>query len=314
MIYTVTLNPAIDETIELKRLEANGVSEFLSLSRLAAGKGVNVSRALKTLGQESVPVVLIGSSGVPLFRTQMAEVSLPWVSFSYEGETRVSNTLIFQENACNTHIRKPGRVPENFDLRPVEEYLYSSVEAEDVVVLSGSLPEGLGEDTYARLIGNLNDRGVLTVLDTSGSALDEGITACPFCLKINLDEFIDFAAQSEEDAGDFKETLRSLHRGGISLVIITMGQEGAMLFDGESLLFARSKDKLKEMEQRYTVGSGDVFLAAFLAAMQSGRNLEECLKEAVACGAANALKPGAAIFDPDDRQRYLAVIEFKKEK
>ena len=313
MIYTLSLNPAIDETIELKRLETNGVSEFVSLTRLAAGKGVNVSRALKTLGRESVPVVLIGSGGVPFFRTQMAEAALPWISFSFEGDPRISNTLIFKENACNTHIRRPGKVPDGFDLKPIEEYLYSRVEADDIVVLSGSLPEGLSDDTYARLISNLNDRGVLTVLDASGKALEEGISSCPFCLKINMDEFIDFTEQTEEDAGDFKETLRALHREGISLIIITMGQEGAMLFDGENLFFAHSKDKLLDMEQRYTVGCGDVFLAAFLDAMQSELPLEECLKQALATAAANALTPGAAIFDPDDKKRYLAVMEMKKE-
>ena len=314
MIYTLTLNPAIDETIELKRLVTGGVSEFVSLSRLAAGKGVNVSRALKTLGAESVPVVLLGSSGVPLFRTQMAEAELPWVSFSFEGETRISSTLIFQENASNTHIRKPGKVPDNFEMKAIEDFLLSRVKPEDVVVFSGSLPDGLPEDTYARLIRPLNERGVLTVLDSSGSALEEGIGACPFCLKINMDEFIDFAEQPEEDAGNFKDTLRTLHREGISLIVITMGQEGAMLSDGERLIFARTKDKLKEMEQRYTVGCGDVFLAAFLHNMQSGENLEECLRQAVACGSANALVPGAAVFNPEDRQRYLAVTEIREEK
>lgn len=313
MIYTVTLNPAIDETIGVARLEVNGVSEAETLSRQAAGKGINVSRALKTLGRESVPVVLLGNRDIPFFREEMAAAGLPWVSFSYDGEVRTSQTLVFGENGFNTHIRKPGSLPAGYDPQPLFRYLLEKAEKNDYVVFSGGLPAGLAKETYGELIRTLNGKGVLTILDTHGEALAAGIAAAPFCLKINMDEFIDFAGEPEEDTRDFKGTLAALHAGGISLVVITMGREGAMLHDGEQFLFVRTRDKIKELEQRYALGCGDVFLAALVNGFEEKLSLEECLKEAVATAAANTLLPGAARFNPRDRQRFLAVMEVKRE-
>jgi 1-phosphofructokinase family hexose kinase len=314
MIYTVTANPAIDEVLAIEELMVGGVSRVQATVRQAGGKGINVSRALHTLGTASQTLALIGEESAVFFEQALAREGLSLVPFLQPGSNRVSRTLVFRTNVFNTHLREDGPVgsPEAADA--LFAWLDARLAQGDYLVLSGSLPPGVPDGFYSRLIALATSRDALAFLDTSGEALTEGIGAVPFCLKVNLDEFIEFSQQSEEDRADFKQRLLELHQGGISLVVITMGSEGAVLFDGEQYFHARSPEGETAADaQRYAVGSGDAFLAGLLVALGESRPIEDCLAWGVACGAANALLPGSAFFQREDADAAYGGIIRRRE-
>lgn len=313
MIYTVTMNPAVDELITVESLRREAVSNVLTVEKVAGGKGINVGRALRTLGVESEQLALLGNDTRDLFRRLMKAENLELTPFFHDGDTRVSRTLVFQEECLNTHLKERGRVTEYVLVKEMKKYLEKKLQQGDVIVLSGSVPEGVDDDVYASMIELARSRDVLTFLDTSGAALEAGINAIPFCLKINLDEFIDFTIQPNEDVAEFKQTAARLFHSGISLIVITMAAEGAVLYDGEQYLYAKIKDERGEFDQRYGVGSGDAFLAGFLAAFIQAREIRQCLSWGVACGSANALQPGSARFAYEDFERLQDQVEIRRE-
>ena len=297
MIYTITLNPAIDETIELASFNAGGVSSLLGNRQAIGGKGINVSRALGALGKENEALAVVGENSRAFFEEGARGEGIKLRIFGHEGATRTSSTIVFREECVNTHVRRPQTIGgATAILGEIGEWLRGNLIRGDYVVFAGSLAEGFAADAYATLIAIAQEKGTLAVLDTSGEALEAGIAARPFAMKINIDEFIDMAEQPEEDKADFKSAIAGLHEGGIALVVITMGAGGAVLSDGETFLHARLDLERAENEPVYAVGSGDALLAGFIAGLADEKPLAECLRLGVACGTVSTKNEGAAVF------------------
>ena len=314
MIYTITVNPAIDEIMAVDRLVVDGDASILSIVRQPGGKGINVSRGLRTLGVDSQALALIGDASLAFFSDTLARESITLQPFTYAGTTRISRTLVFQKDFFNTHLKERGRIDTPAVFEKLFSYLERELQQGDIVVLAGSVPEGLGQDVYERIIALCREKLALSFLDSSGLPLENGIAAAPFCVKLNLDEFADFTEQSSEDVAEFKETALHLIEAGISYVIITLGIEGAVLFDGSSYYLARVDQGQSDNAQHYTVGSGDAFMAGFVRALSEGRSTEACLAHAVACGTANTLMPGSALFTKSDAGRMEKLVHITQEK
>ena len=313
MIYTVTANPAIDEIITVDHLKKNGVSDIKSVEKYMGGKGVNTGRALKSLGKKSRVLVLLASSDRDFVMDECKKEDMEILPFCFEGHTRISRTIVFQGDCFNTHLKEKGSFNDKKAPGELKKYLQQNLKDGDYLMLSGSLPEGLDEYFYSDLIEDAKKKNVLTFLDTSGLALEKGIESVPFCLKVNLDEFIEFSEQSKTDVADFKMTAKALFKYGISLIIITMGSEGAVLYDGENFHHARVKLEKNNFEQSYGVGSGDSFFAGFVSAMQEEKDIKECMIDATACGAANALMTGSARFNLGDVKSMMENVQISKE-
>lgn len=314
MIYTVTLNPAVDELIKLKWFNRNGVSETVSLGQQPAGKGINVGRALRSLGLDSLQVVLLGEQSRQYFADKLDEADLPARLFCYPGSARTSQTLVFLEDGVNTHIKRPGVYRDNGSLEELRSWLVQSVEPGDSVVLAGSLPEGVPDSFYLELIRELHERQAVCFLDSSGAPLEQALEGHPFCVKINLDEFIDFAEQSDEDVEEFRASARQLFERGVSLIVITMGAEGAVCFNGEEFFHARQLLPENSGEQFVGVGSGDAFMAGLISGLDSGRPLEGALTRAVACGTANGFADGSGVFAVKEVEKLEETVNVTREK
>ena len=188
MIYTVTLNPAIDKTVVIENFRAGGVNRVASVREDAGGKGINVSKCLKNLGEKSVAaMILAGDTGAKLER-MLGELGIPVLSVWTEGENRTNLKIIDPANRANTDINEPGPVVSAVLLEQFKEKLGSRIQPEDVVILSGSLPAGVDRGLYGEWTVYFRSVGACVYLDADGEPMQKGMKAIPYMIKPNNDE------------------------------------------------------------------------------------------------------------------------------
>jgi 1-phosphofructokinase/tagatose 6-phosphate kinase len=308
VIVTVTLNAALDRTLTVpnfQRGQRHRASQGLSL---AGGKGINVARALKRL---SVPVVATGLAGGRTGTRIVEELTSEAILSDFvriEHESRTSTAVVDPTDATYTEINEWGpRVrPEELEMLLEKlEYLSRGAQA---VVFAGSLPRDVGDGFYAEAIRELNRRGVLTVLDSEGQPLRLGVQAEPALVSPNQREAESLVGQEFNDDEEFMLGLDAIAEMGARGVLITQ-ESGCFALLREERETRRFRATAPQVEPLSAVGSGDVLLAAYLAARLEGRPPEEALRTAVAAGAAATLEVGAGRFEPREAARLTAAVE-----
>jgi 1-phosphofructokinase family hexose kinase len=297
VIVTVTLNAALDRSLTVPNFQRGHRHRASESLTLAGGKGINIARALKRL---EVPVVATGLAGGRTGTRIVEELTAEAILNDFvriRGESRTSTAVVDPMGGTYTEINEWGPEVSADELDVLREKLLYLSGAADVVVFCGSLPRGVAEGFYADAIRELNRRGVRTVLDSEGQPLRLGVEAEPWLVSPNQREAESLAGQEFSDDEDFLVALDTIAERGARNVLITQ----------ETGCFARLREERRDrrlhamaprLEPTSAVGSGDVLLAAFLAALRDERPPEEALRAAVAAGAASTLAVGAGIFDP----------------
>ncbi len=299
MILTVTPNAAVDKTFRVEGFCLDRVHRPAAAHTVAGGKGINVARVYQTLGGRAVCTGLLGGVQGQIVARALSAENLANQFVPCEGETRLCIAVIDPNTGTQTEINESGpevsRRSVSQLLRRVQSLL--SQQAFDFVVLSGSLPPGAPDSLYAELIALARSGGVRTVLDTSGAALREGLAAKPWMVKPNrveLESVIDTASGPPPSVeADFVARARRLREGGVEMVAVTLGAEGAILVCEQNIAY---RSTAPEIAFASAVASGDAFLAAFLWAWTEGaqpRDPESALRLATGAGAANAAVLGA---------------------
>ncbi|MBP5094104.1 MAG: 1-phosphofructokinase [Abditibacteriota bacterium] len=290
MIITVTPNTAVDKTYMVHGFALDKVNRPESAHTVPGGKGVNVSRVLRTLGVDTIATGFIAGSAGAMIEHGLTNEEIPHDFVRTEGESRLCMGIIDPENGTQTEINEAGPNISEEDLNALKDKIISLLPSADYIAFCGSVPAGIPDDFYAEMIKTANDAGVKTVLDSSGVQLRNGIKASPKIIKPNTNE-LSQVAETEiftlEEILDGAKTFRTLY--GVETVAVTMGRTGAMVIRGDEAYAAKSP----EIEFVSAVGSGDSFLAAFMAAEMKGCSLGECLEWATAAGAANAAISGS---------------------
>ncbi len=284
-ILTVTLNPAIDKTVRIagfslgKDFRTNDI--FLS----AGGKGVNVSQVLKSLGAKTKACGFVGGAAGWFIVDQLRRDDIPTIFIPLKEETRTSLTIIDTSRGKITRILEYGPRVSRVDFRLFKERFMANLSECAFVVFSGRNAYGLSDSTYRQLIQLTKRLGVLSVLDTSGPALIEGLKARPFIIKPNVREAESIVKNKLRSLKQIKEATRYLHNKGIAIVIVSMGFRGAVFSNGrESCHVLPPMIKTKN-----TVGCGDALVGGFLYSWMQSRDFVASCVMAVACGTANAL-------------------------
>jgi 1-phosphofructokinase family hexose kinase len=271
------------------------------------------------LGSSVVALGLVGQNEAELFGEMLSRAGIENRLIAIPGATRASVTILDRASRTETHLREPGWTPPPDALSRVEADV-ESLGAGDWVVFAGSLPPGLPDGTYEKLIRLCNLRGAHTLLDASGAALLCGVAASPTALKPNLFELwqIDqprtsVAAEqnlSDVPMDDILAAARRLQDRGISQVIVSMGERGVLGLNPEGQAWAVRV--ALDRAAIDSVGSGDALVGGWVSGQQQGSSFLQSLRIGVACGAANTLVAGAGRLLGEDTERLLRRVQVKE--
>ncbi|MGC8527750.1 1-phosphofructokinase [Acidiphilium sp.] len=289
-VITLTLNPAIDETILLDRLSPGTVHRARSVAFHAGGKGVNVASCLADWG--GIPVIaagLLGRANEAPFARLFASKAIRDECLRVPGETRTNVKLAHAGET--TDINLPGLEVTAESVRAVRERLLGLAAPGSVVLLAGSLPAGVDEGLYAELTASLAARGACVLLDSSGPPLARALAGGtpPWCIKPNRAELEALAGRRLPDAVTVRDAARGLLGRGVALVAVSLGAEGALFVTGEDCLHAA----LPPMRAASTVGAGDAMVAGIIAGIHAGEGIEGIARLGTAFAAAKLRAPGA---------------------
>jgi len=303
MILCITPNPAIDRTILLPGLVLGNVHRAQKVIVAAGGKGLNVARAIRTLGGEPLCMGFAGGHTGRLL-AELAEKdgfhsAWTWI----DSETRTCTILVSQDGDA-TLINEPGIPVSTFDWGRLRQDILAQLSSVGLVCISGSLPPASSAEEFQGLLKILVGAGKQVWVDTSGAALNTALGHPDISIKVNGAEISEFLGFEVKDLATAGRALTILGNQGLTASVITLGSAGALLASREGRWYARGP----QVDVVSTVGSGDSFLGGLVSALDAGRDWADALRDAVAAGTANALLPGGAQFRLQDFEKIRKQI------
>jgi 1-phosphofructokinase family hexose kinase len=307
MIITVTLNAAIDKTLEVPNFRLGRRHRSVEQTTMAGGKGVNVARALKRLGQ---PVIATGLAGGPTgtrIVEQLTEESILNDFVRIREESRSNTAVTDPTTGEQTEINERGPAVSAQEVELFCDKLLYLARGAQICVFAGSLPRRIEPTLYADLIRELRKLGVTTIVDTDGDPLRQAVRAEPSVVSPNVLEAEELVGHEFNDDEDRLIAVSEMIELGAREAIMTSddGCFAKVADEGGSQLY---RLRVEPLETYSAVGSGDAFLAGYVAARYSGRPPAECLRFGVACGAESTQHIGAGVIDPREAERLESEI------
>ncbi len=303
-IATVTLNPAIDQTVQVDHFRPNTVNYAMSMLFDAGGKGINVASFLADAGLTPAVTGFLGQENADTFERFFASKRIEDQFVRIPGRTRIGVKIVDEANQQTTDINMPGLPPTTEAMHDLYQAIERLAASCDWFVLSGTLPPGVPVTTYASLITLLKQHGKQVVLDTSREALYEGLQAGPTIVKPNVDELRQLTGQALSDDLALEQAARQLLDRGIQLVVISMGERGALFVDSATTLLAIPP----RVMVKSTVGAGDAMVAGLLAGHARGLSLPDCARLATAFSLGAITRIGSHLPAPDVMQSYFQQV------
>ena len=257
MITTVALNPALDKIYFVDGFEAGKMYRVREMIESAGGKGVNVARVAKTLGEDTVAIGFKGGAAGSWIEAQLKKLGVRTRFVEVKGETRTNNNIIDRNRNTETEILEMGPIISSVDMGRFLQIYKETLEYSKGVVLSGGLPQGIPVDYYKTLIEVAKLYKLPIILDASGEALSEGMKAKPYMIKPNLRELENLAKRNLTKTSDILEVCREIISLGIEVVTVSMGKEGAILVSDNKCIRA----KAPAVTAINSIGSGDAMVA-----------------------------------------------------
>ena len=301
MIYTVTLNPAIDYYVVMKEFVEGNLNTAEEGYTLAGGKGINVSKVLKNFGKESVALGFVGGFTGSFIKDDMKACNIAERFIELEENTRINMKLKTEKTESEIAGKSPKISKENIE-KLLDEI--KNIKKDDILILSGSVPNTIDKGIYGEIIEKLPE-GTKVILDTRGEpftkALDKGV----FLTKPNIDELSEFFQKRLETTEEIVEAGKKLRAMGNENVIISMGKEGSILIS-EKGVYKGNAPKGKLIS---SVGAGDSMVAGITYGLIEGKELEEAYKFGIASGSATAFSEGLTTFETMENLLNEIIIE-----
>ncbi len=310
MIITVTLNAAIDKTLAVPNFRLGRRHRAVEQTAMAGGKGVNVARTLRALGQ---PVIATGVAGGPTGTRIVENLTEEGILNDFvriREESRTSTAVVDPTSGEQTEINEHGPHVSDGELELFVDKLLYLAKGAAVCVLAGSLPRGVDAELYGRIIDEMKRLGVTTVLDAEGEPMRAATKRGPDVVSPNELEAEGLVGYEFSDEEDRRSGVREMVEMGARESIMTLSDGClALLGDGERRVYRAT---LEPLEPVSAVGSGDAFLAGFVAARYGGRSHEDALRFAVACGAESTQHFGAGRVEQREVERLVPEVRVEE--
>jgi 1-phosphofructokinase/tagatose 6-phosphate kinase len=308
LIITVTLNAAIDRTLTVPSFRPGRRHRSVEQRTMAGGKGVNVARTLKTLGQPVIATGFAGGSTGTRIVEMLTEESIICDFMRIREESRTNLSVVDPTTGEQTEVNERGPAVSGKEMELFRDKLLYLARGADIVVFAGSLPRGVEPDTYANLIREVRKMdGITTVVDCDGEALRQAVRAEPSVVSPNVLEAEELVGHEFNDAEDYAYAVREISQLGPREAIMTVedGCYASVLEEGAVRLH---RVRVEPREPLAAVGSGDAFLAGYVAARYTGSPAAECLRFGVACGTDSTQELGAGVIDAQRVERLLSEV------
>lgn len=293
MIYTVTLNPAIDRELLVPKIEYDSVLRAVNSQVDFGGKGFNVSRMLKSLGAYSCALGFVGGKSGEFLQEGLNTLGIKTDFVQVKGETRTNISIVTSNRAHHIKVNEPGPEISTQSQQEMLDRIRKLVQPEDWWILAGSLPPGVPDTIYGDMIRIIEAGSAHVILDSSGKALEFGCHAGAFLVKPNSLEAENLTGISIHAPKDTIRAANAIRRMGVSVVVISLGKSGAVLTNNQESWLACSP----HIEESNPIGAGDSLVGGLVWALHTGRTLKEALCWGVACGAVTASLDGTTVGD-----------------
>ncbi len=283
-IITLTLNPAFDVHCVLDNLQLYQENYGTHLSRQAAGKGINLSRALTSYGIENTAITVVGAENGDEFKKRLECDGISYLSVTAQGRIR-ENLTVHSSYTPETRISFEGFQTDDSILHQIKELLIC--DEDTIVTFTGRIPSGLSKAAITAFLQEIKQTGAKLVIDCNSFTMEELIALQPMMIKPNQQEISQIAGVNLEPDQVF-EVARKLSQSGIAHVLISFGGKG-MVYVGQ---WGQYRITVPKVNMISTVGAGDSTVAGFLSGMK--QNLPPCdiLKLSAAFGTAACMTPG----------------------
>ncbi len=308
MIATVTLNPALDQHVEVDNLVLDDTNRWVSFKRQPGGKGINVSRVLRELGGETVAYGFIGGHAGDDIERLLKEEGVHTDFTRIKTEIRSNFIITDLKTHRQTRISAPGPRVTPGEFKKLLDRITGLKPRPQYIIFAGSVPPGVPYYIYRELIDRMKVLGIRTVLDAADMWLIEGIHARPDIIKPNVREaqtLLGVELKTEEDIICAVKTIVGM---GVGIAAISRGPDGMIIADGNVIL----KVVPPQVEVMSTVGAGDSTVAGLVFKLSEGGSLEEASRLAVAAGTAATLTPGTELCHKEDVERLLPLVKVEK--
>ena len=281
MIITVTMNPAIDKTVEIDQLLPGGLNRIRKVEYDAGGKGINVSKTIRELGGTSIATGFLGGNAGKTIQSVLGKKEIGNDFIQVDGETR-TNTKVFEKNGAVTELNEPGPVISEDQIHALLQKLEDYADDHTLFVLAGSIPAGVDRNIYAEITRLVHKKGAKVLLDADGELFRNSLEAVPDIIKPNrveLEEYAGFDYRASQE--ELLNLARRIRQKGIGTVAVSMGKSGAMLVkDGYEV-----RCPALSVKAHSTVGAGDAMVAALAYSWDQGLDDDALTRLCIAASA-----------------------------
>jgi 1-phosphofructokinase len=273
-IATITLNPAIDQTVVIPDFSAGSVNRVQEFRSDAGGKGVNVAAFLADFGFPVTATGFLGQENPHLFEYFFKHKKITDRFIRIAGSTRTGIKITDDVKQETTDINFPGQSPEPKDLDLLLNTIDELCSDASWFVIAGSIPAGMSVDIYREMTAAIRAKGCQVALDASGDAFRKAVAAAPTMVKPNIDELREYCGQSLNNQAAVIGAAQRLLEMGVQTVVVSMGEQGALFIEKDEVV----QSIPPRVQVKSTVGAGDAMLSGMVAGKVENRSLRECAR------------------------------------
>jgi len=306
VILVVCANPALDRLLVLPELNLDGVNRTSYVEVTVAGKGINVARALRTMGVESHLFLFLGGVNGNKVKNGLSQEGLPFNSWPTLGETRVTTIIHEEKKDRHTVINENGPLVSFESSLALIHSIEKKLKPNDYLILSGSLPRGVRRDLYSVFIHIAHQKKAFSVLDSSGVPFSLALKSTPFLIKPNVkeaEEVLGFAILSMDDKIKAVHYFQKLK---IPFIILSDGPKGLVIGYYDEVFIVKADNTLRG--GGFAIGSGDTLVGGVVAQLSRRVDFRDAIIYGTACGLANTFCSGAGVFNLDMAHQFMEHI------